>query len=72
LAHNQGERHEVLENDMKRLTLTQQQIEENKYQYRVLQVVNYTKPKIGTVLSEAEAQRYCASAHWTVTIKAAV
>ncbi len=57
---------------MKRLTLTQQQIEENKYQYRVLQVVNYTKPKIGTVLSEAEAQRYCASAHWTVTIKAAV
>lgn len=53
---------------MKKLTLKQQQIEENKYQYRVLQVVNSVKPKVNAALSEAEASRFCRDVKWSVTI----
>jgi len=57
---------------MKKLNLMQEQIEETKYQYRVAQVVNHTKPKIGDVLTEREANTFCRDINWTVTIKAAL
>lgn len=54
---------------MKKLMLKQHQHEENKFVYRVLQVVNATKPKINAVLSEGEVAHYCNDAAWVVTIK---
>ena len=54
---------------MKKLMLKQHQHEENTFVYRVMQVVNATKPKINAVLSEAEVANYCKNAQWVVTIK---
>lgn len=53
---------------MKKVTLKQEQIEENKWNYRVLGVVNATKPKIHSVLSEAQANKFCRDPKWNVTI----
>lgn len=53
---------------MKKLTLKQEQVAENKWQYRVLGVVNHIKPKIGAVLTEAEASRFCRDQKWNVNI----
>jgi len=54
---------------MKKLNLKQIQIEEKKFQYLVIQVVNDTKPKVGERLTEAATASYCNNAAWTVTIK---
>jgi hypothetical protein len=54
---------------VKKLILKQEQINENEWQYRVLQATNFTSPKINTVLSEDSAKRYCLSNDWSVTIK---
>lgn len=54
---------------MKKLTLKQHQIEENKYLYRVIQVVDATNPKIGEQLSEDTVASFCNNASWAVTIK---
>ena len=54
---------------MKRLTLEQSKVGENKYQYRVIQLINAINPKIGKVLTEVEATQLCNNSAWTVTIK---
>ena len=54
---------------MKKLILRQEQIEENKWQYRVMQVTNAVSPKVGSVLSESETKRFCHNDSWSVTIK---
>ena len=54
---------------MKKVSLKQQQIGTDKYQYRVLQVSNSVRPKISDVLSEQEARAYCKDSTWSVTIK---
>jgi len=54
---------------MKKMTLKQAQIEEKKFEYLVVQVVNSTKPKVGERLTEAATASYCNNAAWTVTIK---
>ncbi len=53
---------------MKKLTLKQDQIEENKWQYQVLGLVNAIKPKIHSTLTEAEANKFCRDPKWSVTI----
>jgi hypothetical protein len=54
---------------MKRLNLKQSQIEENKFEYLVVQVVDSPNPKIGERLTETQVNSFCANAQWTVTIK---
>jgi hypothetical protein len=39
------------------------------YTYRVMQVINAVKPKIGDRLSEAELNDFCVHPDWEVTIK---
>jgi len=54
---------------MKKLILKQEQVEENKWQYRVQGVVNHIKPKVGSVLTETEANKFCRDVKWNVVIK---
>ena len=54
---------------MKKLILKQHQIAENKYRYRVMQIVNATVPKVSATLTEETVASYCNNAQWTVTIK---
>jgi len=54
---------------MKRMTLKQNQIEANTFEYLVVQVVDATNPKVDERLSERQAARYCSDVNWSVTIK---
>ncbi len=54
---------------MKKMTLKQHQIEENKFSYQVMLVVNDVVPHVGSLLSERQANKYCRDNQWTVTIK---
>ena len=54
---------------MKKLFLKQHQVAEERFRYEVIQVVNQTTPRIGSLLSESETDLFCEDPTWNVTIK---